>query len=77
MSGVLLKFCAEWCGACKRVGSHGADLIDVDKEENAELCSQFDIDELPTFVHIKDGVVSKLIHPETDKEIEEWMSKIS
>lgn len=70
----LLKFSAGWCCNCRRIGTHGAEVIDVDDPLNGSLLDTLEINELPIFVLL--GVTGELvakIHPETDEEVEQWL----
>lgn len=66
MSNNIYYFTASWCGPCKAI-SPSIDLlnnkyenikfykIDVDDEENNEICNSFDISSIPCFLFFKDG----------------------
>ena len=63
----ILKFEADWCGACKKMkpvfasvsrsygGSVAFQSIDVDKQ--ASLADNYKVELLPTFVAVKNGKV--------------------
>ena len=61
----ILYFTAEWCGPCKKtrpiveeLNKEGTGIkftiVDVDSEK--ELVSKFNVQKVPTFVLIKDGI---------------------
>ena len=64
---VLFYFTASWCGPCQRVYPHFTKLmesydpnvitarkIDIDDDDNSELCSKLKVTSVPTFVLLKD-----------------------
>jgi len=72
---ILLIFSAKWCGPCKRLKAKLKDssdskvelikdlkyiIIDVDDDENDEICSQFGIGNIPHqfFVCLKDNTIN-------------------
>lgn len=69
--GVVIDFFATWCGPCKRIAPYFEDLADkyypvvaflkVDVDESPELVDKFNINAMPTFVFLKDGVVVKKV----------------
>jgi len=64
---ILLFFTAKWCGPCKKIYPELEDLykklnkdliniykLDVDQEENSEICKIFKIESMPSFCLMKD-----------------------
>ena len=64
---ILFYFAASWCGPCQRVYPHFTKLmesydpnviiarkIDIDDDDNSELCSKLKVTSVPTFVLLKD-----------------------
>ena len=64
---ILFYFTASWCGPCQRVYPHLVELmetydkniiqcfkIDIDDDENQELCEKLKIKSVPTFILLKD-----------------------
>lgn len=57
---IIFMFTAHWCGPCKKIKQHimtkKTDLYDnmallcIDVDENDELCSQFNVESMPTFI---------------------------
>lgn len=68
----IYYFTASWCGPCKSISNSLGDLneiykninfykIDVDDEENNDLCDKYEIKSVPTFLFFKDGKYIKKI----------------
>jgi thioredoxin 1 len=62
---VVIDFFATWCGPCQRIAPSyeklsdlfpGVQFFKVDVDESEEVVSQFDVEALPTFVILKDGL---------------------
>ena len=64
---ILFYFTASWCGPCQRIYPHLVNLmntydkniiqcfkIDIDDDENQELCEKLNIKSVPTFILLKD-----------------------
>ena len=65
---ILLFFTAKWCGPCKRIYPQLEDLytklnkdlikiykLDVDDENNSDICKIFKIESMPSFCLMKDN----------------------
>lgn len=61
---VVVKFSAEWCGACKMVAPHVKDLAtkhpnvtiaEVDVDQNKELAAKYKVFAMPTFLVFEAG----------------------
>tara|TARA_E500000178_G_C16767615_1_gene637637 strand:+ start:205 stop:558 length:354 start_codon:yes stop_codon:yes gene_type:complete len=57
----VLKFSASWCGPCKAISPYIEELkkeyptvkvIEIDADENQELCKKYTITKLPSFVFL-------------------------
>lgn len=78
----ILYFTAEWCGPCKKtrpiveeLNKEGTGIkftiVDVDSEK--ELVSKFNVQKVPTFVLIKDGIeVKRAIGGQTRQQLEQF-----
>jgi len=64
---ILFYFTASWCGPCQRVYPHFTELmksydpaiiiakkVDIDEDDNFELCRKLDVSSVPNFVLLKD-----------------------
>ena len=65
---ILLFFTAKWCGPCKKIYPQLEDLytklnkdlikiykLDVDDENNSDICRIFKIESMPSFCLMKDN----------------------
>jgi len=64
---VVVDFCAKWCRPCKEIESGLNDLnvefgekvelvkVDVDDDEVANVCTEYRVKCVPTFIFFKDG----------------------
>lgn len=66
----LIEFYTDWCPSCKAVRGTLEKLADeredidvraVNADENPELAKKFGIMSVPTFVVMKDGIVSRRV----------------
>lgn len=66
----LIEFYTDWCPSCKAVKRtlekfaeerDGLDVWTVNADENPELAKKFGIMSVPTFVVMKDGIVSRRV----------------
>jgi len=78
----ILYFTAEWCNPCKRVRPIVEDLDRegvakfqyIDADDNGELCKQFEIRAIPTFILIEDGKEIRRINgAKTREQLEEFI----
>ena len=76
---VVIDFFATWCGPCKKIAPFFEQLADeyvkitflkVDVDESQELVDKYNIQAMPTFIFLKDGVVLKKVEGASVSEIE-------
>lgn len=77
---VIIDFFATWCGPCKKIAPAFEKLAEVypsivflkvDVDESPELVDTYEIQAMPTFVFLKDGVVVKRIEGADLRAMEE------
>ncbi len=60
----MLFFTADWCGDCVFIKPHMSEIenlfpefqfIQVDRDEYIELCQQWDVFGIPSFIAVEDG----------------------
>ena len=67
MKNNIYYFTASWCGPCKSIYPEIETLnnkytdvnfykIDVDDQENDELCNKYNVSSIPYFLFFKDGI---------------------
>ncbi len=65
----MLYFTASWCGPCKAIApmitnmiESGLPILKIDVDEQSELCQQYGINSVPTFIVIEnDEVISRKV----------------
>ena len=65
----MLYFTANWCGPCKAIApmitnmiESGLPILKIDVDEQSELCQQYGINSVPTFIVIEnDEVISRKV----------------
>jgi thioredoxin 1 len=76
---VVIDFFATWCGPCKRIAPTfeklaeaftGITFLKVDVDESGDLVNTYDVNAMPTFIFLKDGVVIKRVEGADLKELE-------
>jgi thioredoxin 1 len=77
---VIIDFFAIWCGPCKKIAPAFEKLAEVypsiaflkvDVDESPGLVDKYDIQAMPTFVFLKDGVIVKRIEGADLRAMEE------
>ena len=76
------KFYADWCGPCKVLTANlekaGIEYEPVDIEEREDLCSAYNIRNIPTFVAVKDGKeVARFTGIKTPDAIKQWVDSLN
>lgn len=67
MTNNIYYFTASWCGPCKSIYPEIEELnnkytdvnfykIDVDDQENDELCNKYNVSSIPYFLFFKEGI---------------------
>jgi thioredoxin-like negative regulator of GroEL len=79
----ILYFTAEWCNPCKRVRPIAEELDRdgiikfqyVDADDNIDLCKQFEIKAIPTFILIEDNKeVRRINGAKTREQLEDFIN---
>jgi thioredoxin-like negative regulator of GroEL len=79
----VLYFTAEWCNPCQRVRPIAEELDRegvikfqfIDADDNVELCKQFEIKAIPTFILIEDGKeVRRINGAKTKQQLEDFIN---
>ena len=77
---VIIDFFATWCGPCKKIAPAFEKLAEVypsivflkvDVDESPELVDKYEIQAMPTFLFMKNGVVVKRIEGADLRAMEE------
>ena len=74
----VFYFTADWCNPCKKTRPIVEELISdgiasfqiIDADDNIELCKNFEIKSIPTFILIEDGKeIKRLTGAQTKKSL--------
>ncbi len=77
---VVIDFFATWCGPCKKIAPTFEKLAEafpsvvflkVDVDESQELVDKYNVQAMPTFVFMKDGVILKTVEGADLAQMEE------
>jgi thioredoxin 1 len=77
---VVIDFFATWCGPCKKIAPIFEQLaqvypsivfLKVDVDISGEVAEKFEIQAMPTFLFVKDGVIVKRIEGADLRAMEE------
>lgn len=77
MADVIYKFSASWCNPCKQLSKTlegedlGCDLIEIDIDQNRELCEKYNIRGVPTLVYVGNG--QTLVGNNLLSDIKRWI----
>jgi thioredoxin 1 len=81
----VIKFYADWCGPCRMFTpimenvsklNENVNFFSVNVDESRELAKQFDVQNLPTVVIVKEGkIVEKFIGLKNAKEVSSLIAK--
>lgn len=83
---VLLDFYADWCGPCNRIAPWFVDMsarypdivfLKVNVDEAEELSNAFQINALPTFVFVKNGIIEKRIEGAATTEVQAVLDRMA
>jgi thioredoxin 1 len=81
----LIDFFAEWCGPCKKIAPYLEQLSEeyknvafgkVNCDATPELCSEYSIKSLPTFLFFVDGKIVNTVIGAKREEIYKFLSKL-
>ncbi|EDR26549.1 thioredoxin, putative [Entamoeba dispar SAW760] len=65
---IVIDFFATWCGPCRSIGPYFEELagqhnnikfVKVDVDQAEEICVNYKVRSMPTFVLVKDGIEQK------------------
>ena len=87
MTTNVYYFTASWCGPCKSIYPEIESLnnkyesvnfykIDVDDEENEDLCSKYNVTSIPTFLFFKEGIKVGSVKGADIKEVEKIITEL-
>ncbi len=79
----MLYFTADWCNPCKKVRpiveelkrEEAISVIYVDVDDNIELCENYEIKSIPTFLILEDGIeVNRMTGAKTKEEFQKLIN---
>ena len=86
---IIFYFTASWCGPCKRVTpmietimkQYNSDKIriykiDIDNNENDDLCNKCHIESVPTFILIKDRRIIDSVKGANSTKFQEMLDRL-
>ena len=86
---IIFYFTASWCGPCKRVTPQIEQImkhfdsnkiqiykIDIDNNENDELCNKCHIESVPTFILLKDRTIIDSVKGANSRKFQEMLDRI-
>ena len=86
---IIFYFTASWCGPCKRVTpaietimeQYNSDKIriykiDIDNNENDDLCNKCHIESVPTFILIKDRRIIDSVKGANSTKFQEMLHRL-
>ena len=76
------KFYTDWCGPCKVLTTNlekaGIEYEAINIEENEELCSKYNIRNVPTFIAVKDdNEIARFVGIKTPQDIKTWIDELN
>lgn len=79
------KFYADWCGPCKALTINlekaGIEYESVNVEEHEELCTTYNVRNIPTFIAVKEGDISEEVARftgvKTPDAIKQWINNLN
>ncbi len=86
---IILMFTADWCGDCRFIDPFMPEVeekykedftfVKVDRDEFIDVCSQYDVFGIPSFIALQDGqVVDRFVSKDrkTKEEIEDFLNNV-
>jgi thioredoxin 1 len=84
---VLIDFCANWCGPCKKIAPFVEELSNkceyshiyfckIDVDEVDEVSNMFDVQSLPTFIILKESKVINKFEGASNEKLINLLSQL-